>query len=103
MPAHDWKLQENVAPSILAKENIGSWEHEDCGTCWMLTNDDLGTAMMALAIDGSDKGLKTSLKRLDWLTKGRALELGSSEVNMTRADISEYGYSPDTAAIKEDL
>jgi hypothetical protein len=76
----------------------------------MLSNDVLETSIMAIAIDGSDKGLKTSLRSMNWLTKGRAVQLGSLEVNITRADISECGFPPDpdtvepgTAVSREDL
>ncbi|TFB06920.1 Protein SnodProt1 [Trichoderma ghanense] len=88
MPNLDWTLQQDAA-GFIGLDKINGLNSGKCFTCWRLSYE--GRAISLLALDGTDSGVVMSFRALQYLTDGRAQELGRVEIDAVEADTSECG------------
>lgn len=73
---------------------LGSVEGPDsplCGSCWILEYGNNARPMLVL--DGADSGFITTIEAMDYLTDGKAKELGRADVKATQVDLLNCGIS----------
>jgi len=86
-------------PNIGGAPQITGWGSAYCGTCWSITYTDpstpwISTTVIATAIDVGDparSGYNLSLKTMNDLTGGRAVQLGRVTVTATQLNRSACG------------
>nr|ABE97921.1 snodprot2 [Trichoderma virens] len=89
MPNLDWKLQKD-AVGFIGVDSITRLNSSKCFSCWTLEYNDKSISLLAL--DGADSGIVMSLNALQFLTDGRAHELGRVDIYATEVDTSKCGY-----------
>ncbi|KAL6860808.1 Cerato-platanin domain-containing protein [Trichoderma novae-zelandiae] len=88
MPNLDWTLQQD-AVGFIGVDKIKGLNSGKCFTCWTLSYE--GRAISLLALDGADSGVVMSFNALQYLTDGRAQELGRVDIEAVEVDTSECG------------
>ncbi|PTB68431.1 Cerato-platanin-domain-containing protein [Trichoderma citrinoviride] len=88
MPNLDWTLQQDAA-GFIGIDKINGLNSGKCLTCWTLSYE--GRAISLLALDGADSGIAMSFSALQYLTDGRAKELGRVLIDAVEVDTSECG------------
>ncbi|KAK7037549.1 hypothetical protein VNI00_011041 [Paramarasmius palmivorus] len=80
-------------PHIGAASGI-QWNSPDCGFCYELTHATRRgrKSIYLLAMDRSVEGFTSSRQAMDDLTGGRAVELGSIDVEVQKVEDSSCGY-----------
>ena len=77
-------------PNIGGAAAIGSWNSDQCGTCWQLSYN--GKSINVLAIDHAEAGTwNIALAALNDLTNGQAIDIGRVEAVATLVDSSVCG------------
>ncbi|KAL7810212.1 Cerato-platanin domain-containing protein [Trichoderma aethiopicum] len=88
MPNLDWTLQQDTA-GFIGLDKIDGMNSGKCFTCWTMSYGD--RAISLLALDGANSGIVMSFNALQYLTDGRAQELGRVNIDAVEADPSECG------------
>lgn len=88
MPNLDWSLQKDTV-GFIGVDKIGHFSIAKCLSCWTLAYDDKTISLFAL--DSADSGIVMSLNALQYLTDGRALELGRVDIHAIEVDTSNCG------------
>ncbi|KAI0781446.1 Cerato-platanin [Trametes elegans] len=76
-------------PNIGGAAAIGSWNSDQCGTCWQLTYN--GKSINVLAIDHTDEGFNIALRAMNTLTNGQAEQLGRIDASVQQVAASQCG------------
>ncbi|KAL7933108.1 hypothetical protein V8C35DRAFT_304940 [Trichoderma chlorosporum] len=92
LPNLDWKIQQDAVGFIGMDSILGS-SSAKCFSCWKIEYN--GKIISLLALDGTDSGIVMSLDALQFLTDGRAHELGRVDVNAIEVDTSNCGQPAD--------
>lgn len=88
MPNLDWQIQQD-AVGFIGLNSIDRINSGKCFTCWTLGYNDKTISL--LAIDSAESGVVMSLDAFQYLTDGRAHELGRVDVHAKEVDTSECG------------
>lgn len=88
MPNLDWQLQQD-AVGFIGLDSINQLNSGKCLSCWTLEYND--KTLSLLALDSAESGIVMSLDALQYLTDGRARELGRVDVHAKEVDTSECG------------
>ncbi|KAL6690932.1 eliciting plant response like protein [Trichoderma pleuroticola] len=88
MPNLDWQLQQD-AVGFIGLDSIDRLNSAKCLSCWTLEYNDKTISLLAL--DSAESGIVMSLDALQFLTDGRARELGRVDVHAKEVDTSECG------------
>ncbi|KAL7949288.1 hypothetical protein V8C42DRAFT_310479 [Trichoderma barbatum] len=88
MPNLDWKFQQD-AVGFIGVDSIGRLNSAKCLSCWTLGYN--GKTISLLALDSADSGIVMSLDSLQFLTDGRAHELGRVDIHAIEVDTSKCG------------
>ncbi|CAM1509966.1 Fc.00g003010.m01.CDS01 [Cosmosporella sp. VM-42] len=83
--AYGWETQGDM-PRYKGGIDIISWSSSLCGSCWILQYGDNTVAIYT--IDHAALGFSIELKAMNYLTEGRAVELGSVKGKATQVDLS---------------
>ena len=95
---YGWKTEGDM-PSYTGGIDTIAWTSSLCGTCWMLQYGDNTVAVYA--IDHAASSFSIELQAMDYLTDGKAMELGSVKGNATQVDPINCGGMSEPPPLEE--
>jgi len=78
-------------PNVGGAFAVSGWGSPNCGSCFSITYPETGKSITYTVIDTANPGFNMAQAALDYLTDGKAVQLGKVEVNAQQLPASACG------------